>query len=83
MIRSLLSLVLVTLLAGCAGKEQNQLLGAMLGRAMQETSLSGTDQGLAVQVVQVAAQSAGEQSTAPRDDAQGSSEPAVEEAEAW
>ncbi|WJN60025.1 hypothetical protein [Pseudomonas sp. SO81] len=87
MIRPLFTtLTLACLLSGCTGSGQNALLGDMLSRAMQETSLSGTDQGLAVKAVQVAAQSAGnrEQNSA----AQGgvpapSAEPAAEDAEVW
>jgi uncharacterized lipoprotein YmbA len=80
MIRPLSSLVLVTLLAGCASAEQNQLLGDMLSRAMQETSLSGADQGLAVKTVQVAAQGAGQASSAARSEGAGSGSAAAEPA---
>jgi len=85
MIRPLSSLVLVTLLAGCASAEQNQLLGDMLSRAMQETSLSGADQGLAVKTVQVAAQSAGQASSATRSEGNGSTaaEPAADAEADW
>lgn len=87
MIRPLLSgLLLSCLLSGCAGSAQNALLGDVLSRAMQETSLSGADQGLAVKAVQVAAQSAGnrEQSSATQDGAPApSAEPATEDAEVW
>lgn len=58
MIRTLSLCVFATVLAGCSNSGQNALLGDMLSRAMQETSLSSTDQGLAVKAVQVAAQSA-------------------------
>ncbi|PYC21848.1 hypothetical protein DMO17_15420 [Aquipseudomonas alcaligenes] len=85
MIRPLSSLVLVTLLAGCASAEQNQLLGDMLSRAMQETSLSGADQGLAVKTVQVAAQGAGQASSATRSEGNGSAaaEPAADAEADW
>jgi hypothetical protein len=87
MIRPLFAtLILSCLLSGCAGSGQNALLGDVLSRAMQETSLSGSDQGLAVKAVQVAAQSAGsrEQRAAGQGAAPApSAEPAVEDAEVW
>lgn len=87
MIRPLFAaLTLACLLSGCTGSGQNALLGDVLSRAMQETSLSGTDQGLAVKAVQVAAQSAGnrEQSTSTQGGAPTpSAEPAAEDAEVW
>ena len=87
MIRPLFAtLTLACLLSGCAGSGQNALLGDVLSRAMQETSLSGTDQGLAVKAVQVAAQSAGnrEQSSTAQGSAPApSAEPAAEDAEVW
>jgi len=87
MIRPLFAtLTLACLLSGCTGSGQNALLGDVLSRAMQETSLSGTDQGLAVKAVQVAAQSAGnrEQSSATQGGAPAPSpEPAAEDAEVW
>ncbi|WP_137974786.1 hypothetical protein [Pseudomonas sp. F(2018)] len=87
MIRPLFAtLTLACLLSGCTGSGQNALLGDVLSRAMQETSLSGTDQGLAVKAVQVAAQSAGnrEQSSAAQGGAPTSSaEPAAKDAEVW
>jgi hypothetical protein len=87
MIRPLFAtLILSCLLSGCAGSGQNALLGDVLSRAMQESSLSGSDQGLAVKAVQVAAQSAGnrEQRAAGQGAAPApSAEPAAEDAEVW
>lgn len=92
MIRPLSLVLLSTLLGGCAGSGQNALLGDVLSRAMQETSLSSADQGLAVKAVQVAAQGAGQRRDsgyagggadegATQPSAAG--EPAAEDAEAW
>ena len=87
MIRSLLSaLVFSCLLAGCAGSGQNALLGDVLSRAMQETSLSSADQGLAVKAVEVAAQSAGQRRERAGDissPAPDNGEPAAEDVEVW
>ncbi|WP_043308103.1 hypothetical protein [Pseudomonas sp. ML96] len=91
MIRSLSLVVLSSLLGGCSGSGQNALLGDVLSRAMQETSLSSTDQGLAVRAVQGVAQGTaqrrdtgytGDTTDAPSQPST-SAEPAAEDAEVW
>ena len=95
MTRILSLLLLATSLAGCTGSGQNALLGDVLSRAMQETSLSSADQGLAVKAVQVATQSAqnsgqsqdagyaGSAEDVPASSPSNSAEPAGEDAEVW